>query len=176
MRTNYTLTEPDGTTTKLNEPGAPLDDADPGRAGRRRCTSTPPVPGWVVLSGSLPPGTPVDWYAELVARAARHRRADRRRHLGGAAAGRCWRPGPDAGAGPAQAQHRGARPAHRRGRGGPAGDPDATLAAVGSLHDRGVAEVLLTLGADGALLSTADGGLWSALPARDHRPQHRRRR
>src|SRR3569833_1370130 len=25
VRTNYTLTEPDGTTTKLNEPGAPLD-------------------------------------------------------------------------------------------------------------------------------------------------------
>ena len=44
------------------------------------------------------------------------------------------------------------------------GDPDATLAAVRVLHDRGVAEVLLTLGGDGALLSTADGGLWSALP------------
>ena len=27
-----------------------------------------------------------------------------------------------------------------------------------------MAEVLLTLGGDGALLSTADGGLWSALP------------
>ena len=26
VRTNYTLTEPDGTTTKLNEPGAALDD------------------------------------------------------------------------------------------------------------------------------------------------------
>ena len=35
-----------------------------------------------------------------------------------------------------------------------------------TLHDRGVAEVLLTLGADGALLSTADGGLWSAASRR----------
>jgi 1-phosphofructokinase len=32
------------------------------------------------------------------------------------------------------------------------------------LHERGVAEVLLTLGGDGAVLSTADGGLWSARP------------
>ena len=45
-------------------------------------------------------------------------------------------------------------------------DPDAALAAVPSLHERGVAEVLLTLGGDGALLSTADGGLWSATPPR----------
>ena len=45
-----------------------------------------------------------------------------------------------------------------------AGDPAALLAAVRRLHDRGVREVLLTLGADGALLSTADGGVWSAHP------------
>jgi 1-phosphofructokinase len=38
------------------------------------------------------------------------------------------------------------------------------LAAVQGLHQRGVAEVLLTLGGDGAVLSTADGGLWSARP------------
>ena len=43
MRTNYTLTEPDGTTTKLNEPGASLDDGDPDAPSPTRCTSTPPV-------------------------------------------------------------------------------------------------------------------------------------
>jgi 1-phosphofructokinase len=37
---------------------------------------------------------------------------------------------------------------------------------VRSLHDRGVAEVLLTLGGDGALLSLADGEVWSARPPR----------
>jgi len=66
VRTNYTLTEPDGTTTKLNEPGAALDE--PARAAltgalRRHAAGA----GWIVLSGSLPPGTPVGWYAELVA-------------------------------------------------------------------------------------------------------------
>jgi 1-phosphofructokinase len=43
-------------------------------------------------------------------------------------------------------------------------DPAVALAAVRTLHERGVAEVLLTLGGDGAVLSTADGGLWSASP------------
>jgi 1-phosphofructokinase len=45
-------------------------------------------------------------------------------------------------------------------------DPEVALAAVRTLHDRGVPEVLLTLGADGALLSSADGGIWSATPPR----------
>ena len=44
-----------------------------------------------------------------------------------------------------------------------ADDADAVLAAVGRLHDAGVSEVLLTLGADGALLSTAEG-VWTASP------------
>jgi 1-phosphofructokinase len=43
-------------------------------------------------------------------------------------------------------------------------DPEVARAAVRTLHDRGVVEVLLTLGADGALLSRADGGAWSAQP------------
>ena len=42
--------------------------------------------------------------------------------------------------------------------------PGGPLAAVRTLHDRGVSEVLLTLGADGALLSPADGDVWSARP------------
>lgn len=65
VRTNLTLTEDDGTTTKFNEPGAPVTPAqvdlltemlvDSARGAR-----------WVSLSGSLPPGAPVDWYARMV--------------------------------------------------------------------------------------------------------------
>lgn len=65
VRMNITLTEPDGTTTKLNEPGQPLTAAEVEhltdailQAGKQA--------EWVVLSGSLPPGLPADWYAQLV--------------------------------------------------------------------------------------------------------------
>ena len=68
-RANLTLSEPDGTTTKVNEPGGPLDAAVlealtevlvREAAGAR----------WAVLAGSLPPGVPDDWYAELCVRLA----------------------------------------------------------------------------------------------------------
>jgi len=65
LRVNITITEPDGTTTKLNSPGPELT-ADVrrqlGEALRRRAAAV----DWVVLAGSLPPGTPPEWYAELV--------------------------------------------------------------------------------------------------------------
>ena len=67
MRTNLTVTEPDGTTTKLNEAGALLDGpaltALTDAVVERAATAN-----WVVLSGSLPPGVPDDWYADVVAR------------------------------------------------------------------------------------------------------------
>jgi 1-phosphofructokinase len=162
VRTNYTLVDPDGTTTKLNEPGAPLSDATRaalsgvlhGHAGAAR---------WVVLSGSLPPSTPVDWYAELVASlrdtgvrvAVDTSEAPLLALLG---------------AGPASAPDLLKPNAEELAQ--LAGvteeevlkDPEVTRAAVGGLHARGVAEVLLTLGGDGALLSRSDGQVWSAQP------------
>ena len=73
VRVNIAITEPDGTTTKLNCPGAAVDPAhldalpDALLAAARSAD-------WAVLAGSLPPGAPADFYAELVDRAARHRR------------------------------------------------------------------------------------------------------
>lgn len=64
VRTNVAITEPDGTTTKLNEPGATLDAA--ARAALTRSVLAAAADAaWVVLSGSLPPGLPDDWYAEV---------------------------------------------------------------------------------------------------------------
>jgi 1-phosphofructokinase len=164
VRTNYTLVDPSGMTTKLNEPGAALDDATRAElsavlharaAGAR----------WVVLSGSLPPATPPAWYAALV----------------GSLRDTGVRVAVDTSEGPLLALLAA----------GPEAAPDllkpnaeelaqlagvsedevltepgAALAAVRTLHERGIAEVLLTLGGDGALLSTADGGVWSAQPPR----------
>jgi 1-phosphofructokinase len=65
LRVNITITEPDGTTTKLNSPGPQatrrlLDELTDALV-RRADTSD-----WIVLAGSLPPGAPAEWYAELV--------------------------------------------------------------------------------------------------------------
>lgn len=67
VRTNTTVTEPDGTTTKLNGPGAPLSEAKLRSLEKTLIDALLPEVTWVVLAGSLPPGAPVDWYAHLTA-------------------------------------------------------------------------------------------------------------
>jgi 1-phosphofructokinase len=163
VRTNYTVAEPDGTTTKLNEPGSPLDAATRGAlTGALRGAAE--GARWVVLSGSLPPGTPPDWYATLVAelrgtgaRVAVDTSGEPLRALLAA--------GPDAA--PDLLKPNAEELAQLSGAAETdiLADPETAVAAVLALHRRGVGEVLLTMGADGALLSTAEG-LWSATPPR----------
>lgn len=67
LRSNVTLTEPDGVTTKINEPGPKLSLAEQEALiglllDRSRGAS------WVVLAGSLPPGVPADFYATVARR------------------------------------------------------------------------------------------------------------
>jgi 1-phosphofructokinase len=163
VRTNYTVAEPDGTTTKLNEPGAPLDEAT-RTALETALLRHAEGARWVVLSGSLPPATPADWYARLVpelratgARIAVDTSGEPLRALleaGPAAAPDLLKPNAEE-----LAQLAGATENEVLA------DPDTAVAAVLALHRRGVGEVLLTLGADGALLSGPEG-LWSAAPPR----------
>jgi 1-phosphofructokinase len=119
----------------------------------------------VVLSGSLPPATPLDWYADLV-RSLRDTGARVAVDTSEAALLALLGAGPDAA--PYLLKPNSEELAQVAGvpEQDVLADPEVALAAVRTLHDRGVAEVLLTLGADGALLSTADGGLWSAIPPR----------
>jgi 1-phosphofructokinase len=63
---NLTITEPDGTTTKINSPGARVDAAAMALLAAA-VTSRADEVDWVVLAGSLPPGAPDDWYADLAA-------------------------------------------------------------------------------------------------------------
>ena len=67
VRVNITITEPDGTTTKVNEPGLELD-AGTREALAELLVREAATARWVALSGSLPPGVPLDWYAELTDR------------------------------------------------------------------------------------------------------------
>ncbi|TQN41021.1 1-phosphofructokinase [Blastococcus colisei] len=162
VRTNYTLVDPAGTTTKLNEPGAALSDATRtalsgilhGHAAAAR---------WVVLSGSLPPSTPVDWYADLV-RTLRDTGARIAVDTSEAPLLALLSAGRDAA--PHLLKPNAEELAQVAGltEDDVLRDPAAMLEAVRTLHARGVAEVLLTLGGDGAVLSTADGELWSARP------------
>jgi 1-phosphofructokinase len=65
IRSNITIVEPDGTTTKINEPGAELS-ADELNAVFNAVLGAVESADWLVASGSLPPGTPANVYADLV--------------------------------------------------------------------------------------------------------------
>lgn len=72
LRMNVAVVEPDGTTTKLNEPGPTLTPEEIAALIAGTVEAVGPDTRWVVGSGSLPPGAPIDLYATLVtsARAA----------------------------------------------------------------------------------------------------------
>jgi 1-phosphofructokinase len=163
VRVNLTLTEPDGTTTKVNEPGEPLD-ADVLAALTAALVREAAASRWAVLSGSLPPGVPLGWYAELVARL---------RGTGAAVA-------LDTSGAPLLAalaegvtllpdllKPNGEELAELTGQVGRdlEGDLPAAVEAASSLLERGAGAVLATLGAAGALLVTPQGS-WSARPPR----------
>ncbi|MFY1650279.1 1-phosphofructokinase [Solwaraspora sp. WMMB762] len=63
-RSNITLAEPDGTVTKVNEPGPTLS-RDEFDAITARLLDTAHRADWVVVCGSLPPGLPVDGFTAL---------------------------------------------------------------------------------------------------------------
>lgn len=161
VRVNLTITEPDGTTTKLNSPGAevlPLHLELLAQAVLVRASSA----SWTVLAGSLPAGAQASWYAELVRRL---------REVGGRVA-------VDTSEAPLQAlvdalpqsapdlmKPNGEELASFTG--GDAeeleSDPRAAAVAARQLVERGVGAVLATLGGNGAVLVTADGA-WHASP------------
>ncbi|MFT3662633.1 MAG: 1-phosphofructokinase family hexose kinase [Gordonia sp. (in: high G+C Gram-positive bacteria)] len=67
IRTNLTIAEPDGTTTKLNEPGAELSEGHVARF-TDLIADTAADADWVALCGSLPPGVSAEWYGFVVER------------------------------------------------------------------------------------------------------------
>jgi 1-phosphofructokinase len=166
VRTNLAITEHDGTTTKLNEPGAALDAAAL-EALTRSVLATAESASWVVLSGSLPPGVPDSWYADIVAQLAPYpcrvavdtsegplaalvESFDR-------AAPDLIKPNAEELAGVLGFSPQALEAAVAQG------DPEPVVTAARKLVDRGVGAVLATLGAAGAVL--VDGtGSWMAVP------------
>jgi 1-phosphofructokinase len=161
IRSNVTITEADGTTTKVNTPGATVTGPDLERlfeAVVQRAASA----RWVVLAGSLPPGAPARWYADL-ADALRASPAKVAVDTSGdpltAVAERL---APD---GVALLKPNAEELAGLTGADEAAieADPHATVAAASALIERGAGAVLATLGGSGAVLVTADGA-WQATP------------
>jgi 1-phosphofructokinase len=166
VRTNLAITEHDGTTTKLNERGAALDAAALD-ALTRSVTASAESAAWVVLSGSLPPGVPDHWYADVVALlepypcrvaidtsegplAALVESFDR-------AAPDLIKPNAEELAGVLGYSPQTLEAAVAQG------DPEPVVSAARQLVDRGVRAVLATLGAAGAVL-VDETGSWLATP------------
>lgn len=144
VRVNLTLLEPDGTVTKVNEPGPALSAAD----ATALLDAAAEVPAdWLVGCGSLPPGVGVDFYARLA-----RLRSDRRRvaiDSSGPALGLAVQARPDV-LKPNLLELEGlaGRSLHTLG------DVEA---AAGDIVGAGVPTLLVSLGADGALHVDAGG-------------------
>ncbi len=72
IRTNYAITDRQGLTVKLDEQGPVLS---PGEVTRLRDAVLQRLPGadWLLLSGSLPPGVPANFYQQLIENAGKHK-------------------------------------------------------------------------------------------------------
>ena len=190
VRTNITIIEPGGETSKLNGAGplitlevaAALADAVLEEAERL------PDNSWIVLAGSLPPGLPEWWYAEiipLIRQAAPTTKIavdtsdaplrsltapiapDRpSTTLRGEAKNRLpdlLKPNAFELAQLVQGQRDAASWATRFEQQAERGDYSGVVAAARTVVNKGIPHVLVTLGPSGAVLATADGA-WIAQP------------
>ncbi len=151
-RSNITVAESDGTVTKFNEPGSELSAAEFDAIVVAVAESVSPG-DWVLISGSVPPGVTAQQFAHLAATLA-----DRGASLATDTSG-------DALVASLAARPRLIKPnrselaeiAKR-----PIGSMSEVIAAASEVRERGIEIVLVTLGADGAVLVGDDGVLVGA--------------
>jgi 1-phosphofructokinase len=159
IRANVTIVEPDGTTTKVNEPGPTLSGDEVAHLTDVLLQAAHGA-GWAVLSGSLPPGAPADLYATLTARL--HAQGVRVAvDTDGAGLPATFQAGPDL-VKPNQrelAQASGMAVISRAN----------ALAAVDRIRAAGARTVLASLGADGALLVDDRGAYHAGAAVSAHR-------
>lgn len=168
VRINTTLTEPDGTTTKINGLGATIDPRT-RRTIEETVTRLCGNSSWLVMAGSLPPGVPDDWYTTLIA-TVRATHPDMLIAVDTSdKAMQALGDGLDTAA-PTLIKPNGLELGQLVGRDGAAMESAAAEGDVADVVDaarivvkRGINEVLVTLGAAGAVLVTADGA-WFASP------------
>lgn len=162
LRSNVTITEPDGTTTKINEAGPALDQRE-ADALVDLVVSMCDGASWLVLAGSLPPGLAPDFYAHVV-RAVRGRYGADAPLIALDASEAALIAAIDGQAAPDLLKPNAEELSQLTGLG--EGDEledqqDLAVEAATRLLSRGVRAVLATLGSKGALLVNGDGA-WHA--------------
>ena len=152
VRANVSVVEPDGTVTKLNEPGPQLTPEEI-EAVTAATVAAAADAEWLACTGSLPPGAPIDFYARVVERlgSAQVKVAV---DSSGAPLVAALDAGPDL-----------VKP-NREELAEATGRPVFTLgdvvAAAEELRGRGAGTVLASLGADGAVLVEATGAAFGS--------------
>jgi 1-phosphofructokinase len=146
-RSNLTIVEDDGTVTKINEPGSPLESRTVGEV-QEALQSLEVADAWVVFAGGLNPNAPSDTYVDMAA-TARSRGALVAVDASDGALAAVVRAGEVDLIKPNQ---------HELGQilGRPLRSVGEALDAACEVVSGGVGKVLVSLGADGALLVTAD--------------------
>ncbi len=154
IRINISLVQPDGTVTKINEQGPALSDTE-GQALLDTASARTRAGGWLAGCGSLPGGLSDDYYAQLVETG----------HRAGAkvvidTSGRALVKALDAG--PDLIKPNVDELAEAVG--GTVATFGEAIDAAHELRARGAKTVLVSLGADGALLVTASHVIHSTAP------------
>lgn len=163
LRSNLSLTEPDGTTTKLNEPGPSLSN-DEQQALVDELVRHAADASWLVLAGSLAPGLADDFYVRVI-RAVRRAGLDCRIAVdtSGAPLAALVDTGEPVDLvkpnGEELAELAGVADAERL-----EADPDRVALLAAGLAPRGIRSALVTLGATGAVLVTGDGAWFAPAP------------
>lgn len=165
IRTNVTIAEPDGTTTKINAPGERLDGLAQQELTRLLIREARGA-SWLVLAGSLPPGVPSDYYA-VVARAVREGLGSDSPRVAVDSSGAALRDTVTGQDGlPDLIKPNSEELAELVGRPGTwqdlEGDIELTARTARELVARGIESVLSTLGSKGAVLTTREGS-WHAV-------------
>lgn len=159
-RANITIADPAGVTTKLNLPGPRFTEAE-ASALVDAVVATCAGARWLVLAGSLPPGTADDFYVRVIDAVRRAHGPDAPRVAvdtsGPALRAVCERGRPDLIKPNDEelAELAGVRLAE--------GDVSEVLAVARRLVPERARAALVTLGASGAVLVTADGA-WRGIP------------
>jgi 1-phosphofructokinase len=149
VRSNVSVVEPDGTVTKINEVGPELRPAEV-QALEQAVADLAGRATWVVCAGSLPRGVPASFYADMVTR-LRPTGARIAVDTSGEPLAACIDAGPDL-----------IKPNHEElaeliGR--PLGTFGEVIEAAREVVARGPKALVISLGADGALLVTATTAL-----------------